>query len=75
MYQYGGLGVQRCCCCCCAGDRHPYEGYLKTLEFGASEGKYYDLPGLGGDKYSECLYKSMFQSTLTHSLWLALSTV
>ena len=32
---------------------HPYEAYVKTLNVGGKEGKYFDLPRLGGDKYSE----------------------
>ena len=43
---------------------HPYESYIKTLAFGDKEGKYFDLLGLGGEKYGKSNIVSLYRGRL-----------
>lgn len=47
----------------CVG--HPYEEYVKTLKYGEEEeGKYFDLPSLGGVKYGEYIQWTSYSATI-----------
>ena len=61
--------------CSLSAGSHPYVDYLKTLEFGGREGNYFDLPGLGGDKYGEwhlCMVECSLSLCLDFDILLGL---
>ena len=63
------------CACSLSAGSHPYVDYLKTLEFGGREGNYFDLPGLGGDKYGEwhlCMVECSLSLCLDFDILLGL---